>query len=184
MSSEVHENALMEAVKAWLEDRRGERPYYRLKESMEIAVRAYLDARGPALVDKAAKGVDLLGALKMCVIERSEWLGEDKAAIKRAEEHENGIKAAHQEVKCRLHEDWLSEADVEKAIKAYLDASGLVLVPREPSPADIWQAAMRYRHDAGLIPSSDKETLMRTAHWWHDAWVNSQRNPFESKQDE
>lgn len=98
------------------------------------------------------------------------------------EAHERGIEAAEKVIMDRDGEyAWNFVGD---AIKAYLSASGIVLVPREPSPADIWQAAMRYRHDAGLLPSSDKETLMRTAHWWHDAWVNSQPNPFESKQDE
>lgn len=38
-----------------------------------------------AALDRAAAAPDLLAALKHCVIERSEWLEEARAAVRRAE---------------------------------------------------------------------------------------------------
>lgn len=53
------------------------------------------------------------------------------------EAHENGFKAARKWILMGDAEEMPNESHirnyVEGAIKAYLDASGLVLVPREPS---------------------------------------------------
>jgi len=96
------------------------------------------------------------------------------------EAHEKGLEAARN-LLVMADGDAYPWDHVEACIKAYLSASNKVLVPLEPSPQEQWTAAMRYRHDAGLLPDTDRQALVRTAHWWHDAWVNSIPNPFKDK---
>lgn len=82
------------------------------------------------------------------------------------EAHERGIRAA-------ANAFWDHPAcedgkDAEAAIKAYLDASGLVLVPRDPTQAMLHSLCQP--DNAGLAAT-------------YKAVYTSAPNPFESKQD-
>ncbi len=71
------------------------------------------------------------------------------------------------------------EERMEDAIKAYLSASGLVVVPREPTPemiAEAW-ASWKIRHPKPIGPGPGFVEAITAS-------IAAAPNPFESKQDE
>jgi hypothetical protein len=82
------------------------------------------------------------------------------------EAHEKGIEAAQEALSLCCKEDMIL------AIKAYLSASGLVLVPSAPTK-DMVDFARQHHEGEAYLPYS-----------LYAAFITSAPNPFESKQDE
>jgi hypothetical protein len=87
------------------------------------------------------------------------------------EAHESGLKAACSVVSNNPEDDL--DVVIEKAIKAYVNASGLVLVPREPSDLMIKKSGIAQTVNAKANRRGIYRDFLRYA-----------PNPFESKQDE
>lgn len=82
--------------------------------------------------------------------------------------HEKGIEAATEVISAE-HAYQLSYDAVSKGIKAYLDASGMVMVPKIPTPEMI--VAARFSHEGeAYLPYSLYSEMIAAA-----------PNPFEGK---
>lgn len=94
------------------------------------------------------------------------------------EAHDEGIEA----VISAFPLGAFDKKDVEAAIKAYLDASDLVLVPREPTKQMLQETSEIVTHVYG----GDYNGYMDedTAGAAYACMISAAPNPFESKQDE
>lgn len=104
------------------------------------------------------------------------------------EAHENGFKAARKWILMGDAEEMPNESHirnyVEGAIKAYLDASGLVLVPREPT--DEMKLVGGLKCESMMFENDEDYTgvIFSDMGFVYRSMIAAAPNPFESKQDE